>query len=82
MSTYAYVNPVVAVILGWLVLAEPLTPRTIVASVVIVVAVALIVTRPDREPDAAPTRRVAGARGRPRPRVAPPARAHDGRRHA
>lgn len=44
VSTYAYVNPVVAVILGWLVLSEPLTPRTIVASAVILVAVALIVT--------------------------------------
>jgi drug/metabolite transporter (DMT)-like permease len=44
MGTYAYVNPVVAVILGWIVLSEPLTPRTIVAAVVIVAAVALIVT--------------------------------------
>jgi drug/metabolite transporter (DMT)-like permease len=44
VATYAYVNPVVAVILGWLVLAEPLTPRTIVAGIVIVAAVALIVT--------------------------------------
>ena len=44
IATYAYVNPVVAVILGWLVLAEPLTPRTIVAGAVIVFAVALIIT--------------------------------------
>ena len=44
VSTYAFVNPVVAVFLGWIILQEPLTPRTIVASVVIVVAVALIVT--------------------------------------
>ena len=44
VATYAYVNPVVAVILGWLVLSEPLTPRTIVAGIVIVAAVALIVT--------------------------------------
>ncbi|HKF84152.1 MAG TPA: EamA family transporter, partial [Candidatus Limnocylindrales bacterium] len=44
VATYAYVNPVVAVILGWLVLSEPLTPRTILAGVVIVAAVALIVT--------------------------------------
>jgi drug/metabolite transporter (DMT)-like permease len=44
VATYAYVNPVVAVILGSLVLSEPLTPRTIVAGVVIVAAVALIVT--------------------------------------
>jgi drug/metabolite transporter (DMT)-like permease len=44
VGTYAYVNPVVAVALGTLVLAEPLSPRTIVASVVILVAVAIIVT--------------------------------------
>jgi drug/metabolite transporter (DMT)-like permease len=44
IATYAYVNPIVAVILGWLVLAEPLTPRTIVAGAVIIFAVALIIT--------------------------------------
>lgn len=48
VSTYAYVNPVVAVLLGWLVLGEALTVRTLVASVVIVVAVALIVTARSR----------------------------------
>jgi drug/metabolite transporter (DMT)-like permease len=41
-STYAYVNPVVAVILGWALAGEPLTPRMLVAMVVIVGAVALI----------------------------------------
>jgi drug/metabolite transporter (DMT)-like permease len=44
IATYAYVNPVVAVILGTIVLNEPLDPRTIVAGAVIVGAVALIVT--------------------------------------
>jgi drug/metabolite transporter (DMT)-like permease len=44
VGTYAYVNPVVAVALGTLVLVEPLSLRTIVASVVILVAVAIIVT--------------------------------------
>jgi drug/metabolite transporter (DMT)-like permease len=44
VATYAYVNPVVAVILGWLVLGEAIDPRTIVAGAVIVFAVALIVT--------------------------------------
>jgi drug/metabolite transporter (DMT)-like permease len=43
VSTYAYVNPVVAVFLGWLVLSEPIGPRTFLASAVIVVAVALII---------------------------------------
>ena len=44
IATYAYVNPIVAVFLGWVVLSEPLTPRTIVAGAVIVFAVALIIT--------------------------------------
>jgi drug/metabolite transporter (DMT)-like permease len=44
VTTYAYVNPVVAVILGFLILREPLDPRTVLAGVVIVAGVALIVT--------------------------------------
>jgi drug/metabolite transporter (DMT)-like permease len=44
VTTYAYVNPVVAVILGAIVLHEPIEPRTILAGAVIVAAVALIVT--------------------------------------
>jgi drug/metabolite transporter (DMT)-like permease len=44
IATYAYVNPIVAVILGALVLSEPIEPRTLVAGAVIIVAVAIIVT--------------------------------------
>ena len=44
IATYAYVNPIVAVILGALVLGEPVDPRTLAAGAVIVFAVALIVT--------------------------------------
>jgi drug/metabolite transporter (DMT)-like permease len=44
VTTYAYVNPVVAVILGAIVLGDPVVPRTVVAGTVIVFAVALIVT--------------------------------------
>jgi drug/metabolite transporter (DMT)-like permease len=43
VSTYAFVNPVIAVILGSLILAEPLEPRTLVAGAIIVLAVAVIV---------------------------------------
>ena len=59
VSTYAYVNPVVAVFLGWLILGEPITPRTIVASVIIVAAVAIITTEKSRaaRPKAAQGRR-------------------------
>lgn len=41
-ATYAYVNPVVAVILGWAVAGEPLTPRMLVAAAIILGAVAMI----------------------------------------
>ena len=43
VSTYAYVNPIVAVFLGWLLANEPLTPRVALAATVIVGAVALII---------------------------------------
>jgi drug/metabolite transporter (DMT)-like permease len=42
-STYAYVNPVVAVALGWAVLGEPVTARSLAAGAVILAGVALIV---------------------------------------
>lgn len=44
VSTYAYVNPVVAVLLGWALLGEPLSPRVIGAAAVIIGAVAVITT--------------------------------------
>jgi drug/metabolite transporter (DMT)-like permease len=60
VSTYAYVNPVVAVLLGWVVLSEPLSVRTVAAGAIILGAVALIVTparvRPSPVPAAAPVR--------------------------
>ncbi len=43
-SLYAYVNPVVAVFLGWLILDEPLTWVSVVAMVVILGGVALVQT--------------------------------------
>ena len=46
VSTYAYVNPVVAVLLGWVVLDERLTARVLVGALVVVGAVATIVRRP------------------------------------
>lgn len=42
VSTYAFVNPVVAVFLGWAFASEPLNARTIIAATIIVGAVALI----------------------------------------
>ena len=43
-ATYAYVNPAVAVFLGWLVANEPLTMQMLMAASVIVGSVALITT--------------------------------------
>ena len=43
VATYAYVNPVVAIVLGWLVLDEVITPVTLVGAAIIVVSVALVV---------------------------------------
>jgi drug/metabolite transporter (DMT)-like permease len=42
VSTYAYVNPVVAVFLGWAILGEPLNLRIFLAGAVIIGAVAII----------------------------------------
>jgi drug/metabolite transporter (DMT)-like permease len=56
VGSYAYVNPVVAVFLGWALAAEPVTPRTIVAAAIILTGVVLIVrhraaeTPPDGPP--------------------------------
>jgi drug/metabolite transporter (DMT)-like permease len=43
VATYAYVNPMVAVVLGWAILDEQIPPMMLLASAVIVVAVATIV---------------------------------------
>ena len=44
VSTYAYVNPLVAVFLGWLVLSERLDGYTLAGAAVIVAGVALVTT--------------------------------------
>jgi len=56
VATYAYVNPVVAVFLGAVILHETIEPRTLVAGAVIVTAVALIVTTRGRLRTPAPRR--------------------------
>jgi drug/metabolite transporter (DMT)-like permease len=44
VGTYAYVNPVVAVFLGWLILAEPVTAVVVGGGALVVVGVALVVS--------------------------------------
>ncbi len=68
VSTYAYVNPLVAVLLGWLIAGESVTARTLIAAVVIVAAVALIIRHGARrtvapaEDNVAPLRAEGGRR--------------------
>jgi len=44
VATYAYVNPVVAVFLGWLILSEQVTPSILVGGAIVVGAVAVVVS--------------------------------------
>jgi drug/metabolite transporter (DMT)-like permease len=48
IATYAFVNPVVAVFLGWLILNETVTPIQLAAGAVIVVGVALLIVSRNR----------------------------------
>jgi len=53
-NTFAYVSPVVAVILGWAILGEAITPQIIIATIIIMAGVVLIVNKgktSKKEPD-------------------------------
>jgi len=54
VSTYAYVNPIVAVLLGWAFANEPMSLRTLIAAAVIIGAVALIIRYGARREVSAP----------------------------
>jgi drug/metabolite transporter (DMT)-like permease len=47
-NTFAYVSPVIAVILGWLLLHESITSITVIAMIVILMGVSLMVTAPHK----------------------------------
>jgi drug/metabolite transporter (DMT)-like permease len=54
VATYAFVNPIVAMFLGFLVGGESLSPRTLAAAAVVLAAVLLITTaRPSTRREAA-----------------------------
>ncbi len=57
VSTYAYVNPVVAIALGWLILDENISAVTLLGAGIIVASVALVVRAES-----------GGTRGAPSPR--------------
>ncbi len=49
-GTYAYVNPAIAVFLGWALAGEKVTGITILAAMIIIASVALITMRPRQAP--------------------------------
>ena len=49
VATYAFVNPVVALFLGWFLASEPLSLRTLLASLIILSAVLLVITAPHKD---------------------------------
>jgi drug/metabolite transporter (DMT)-like permease len=61
VSTYAFVNPVVAVFLGWLILSETVTVAIVLGGAVAVVGVAVVVSS-ERRPASQPDRELEAAR--------------------
>ena len=49
VSTYAYINPIVAMFLGWALANEPITTRNILSAVIILASVAVITTYQKQE---------------------------------
>ncbi len=67
VATYAYVNPVVAVFLGWLILSEPVTAPVLIGGAIVVAAVAIVISaeRPRKAPKPATELAVSGEPGPP-----------------
>jgi drug/metabolite transporter (DMT)-like permease len=77
VATYAYVNPIVAMLLGWLLAGEDFGPRMIVAAAIILSGVALINRASGRPaPEADTHRAVPGQRPPQRHRRTEPAGRH------
>src|ERR1700686_1216913 len=58
VATYAFVNPVVTLFLGWLLVGESINMRTVIAAAVILTAVLLVITAPHPAPVRAERRAV------------------------
>ena len=52
VATYAYVNPIIAVLLGWLIVNESFTPQMLFGAGIIVSSVVLITSNDDNEKNA------------------------------
>ena len=64
VATYAYVNPVIAVLLGWWLLDERISPAVALGSAIIIIAVVLVTTarvHPPRQAVPSPAARAAEA---------------------
>jgi drug/metabolite transporter (DMT)-like permease len=46
VATYAYINPIIAVILGWIFLRETVSVRMLIAAAIILGAVVMVITAP------------------------------------
>jgi drug/metabolite transporter (DMT)-like permease len=51
VATYAYVNPVIAVLLGWLIAGEAMTGQMLIGAAVVVGSVVLITSQNTKEPE-------------------------------
>ncbi len=51
VGTYAYVNPVIAVLIGYFLGRETIGARTIVGALLVLVSVVVITTTPARKPE-------------------------------
>jgi len=58
VGTYAYVNPVVAVLVGYFLGGEAIGPRTIVGTLLVLVSVVVITTTPRKVSQASQVREV------------------------
>jgi drug/metabolite transporter (DMT)-like permease len=67
VATYAYVNPTVAIFLGWLILSEEITPTILAGAAVIVAAVAWIVRMESQVAKRAAAEEVVGSGPAPSP---------------
>ena len=50
VATYAYVNPIVAMLLGWAFAGEAITVRTLLAAAIIIVGVVLVISASQKTP--------------------------------
>jgi drug/metabolite transporter (DMT)-like permease len=63
VSTYAYINPLVAIFMGWMLAGEEITPRVLLAAVFILGSVIVITLNQSVKPKSAPSQSLSPTRG-------------------